>query len=389
MRYRQNKKTGRMEGSTRQPTPPAGPPENPPSPPGRAACVAAPPPGGGLAAIHARYRDAAAGLKPEMVEATHLSCKAEALLAAVDAAREGDDTRLGHIQEVLQASEIPGRYLLAFGIDAAGDVRAAVACGNPASATHSAVFVPGIEAGAEDMVRLARHADNLRILSDAQRAADGRQGATCIIVWAGYRSPTLADSFDRGHSPASYTPAVSGAAALAEFCRRWMPGGAGTIVGHSYGSVVAASAIRFGGLGKLCSNFVAAGSPGFGDGYQSPEGTEVYVAEAAADPVAALGWFGGDPGDQGGARRLHTGKSHVAQRTWGHTKYFDEGTTAQWNIAAVAGGNLGRLVESAGENTARRLAGSALRPLKKVVSVLAGRYHGAGVPAPTTPGSAV
>lgn len=163
--------------------------------------------------------------------------------------------------------------------DGAGDGRAVVVIGDLAEASSIAVLVPGVGttlSGLNDELERAR---NLA-------AAAGP--ATAVIVWADYDAPGWIGS-------PSMAAASAAAPALAEFLDRLPSGPRLTVIGHSYGSLVAATALADGGSADA---LVVLGSPGLGvDRATELVGAgEVYAVRAPGDLIGALGAFGGvDP----------------------------------------------------------------------------------------------
>lgn len=204
---------------------------------------------------------------------------------------------IGQIEQRLGRGD---HYLLGFDLNGPGrDATAIVAAGNPDHAANVATYVPGAESSFAQMDRLL--GDN-----DAMSAAAGP--GSSVIMWLGYDAPpTVMDAVDESY-------ARGGQDALVRFqeglrATHTGPPSHNTVVGHSYGSVVAGYAARDHGL--PVDDFLAVGSPGTGVNHASelrlPPG-HVYVMEDNGDPVADIGetgWYGADPGDDAfGARQL-------------------------------------------------------------------------------------
>ncbi len=100
-----------------------------------------------------------------------------------------------------------------------------------------------------------------------------------------------------------------------------------SIVAHSYGTVLAAEALRAGGSTDAVALL---GSPGWND--PPPDAPAPFVLEAATDPVADLGRFGTDPSELPGATVLAT------DGACGHSAYLDDGSVSASNVAAVVAG---------------------------------------------------
>lgn len=170
----------------------------------------------------------------------------------------------------------PGRHLLVF--DPAGDGRAAVAVGDVDTARHVAVLVPGMSVEVDDADRLVRGA---RVLA---AVAPG----TAVVAWLGYDTPrpveVISDRRARGGAR-QLTEFVHGVRAVAD--RRQQM----TVIGHSYGSLLAGLAAR-GGLGA--DDLVLVGSPSVEAGSAAELGMprdHVWAVRAEDDPVRLV--FGG------------------------------------------------------------------------------------------------
>jgi hypothetical protein len=210
---------------------------------------------------------------------------------------------------------LPEAYLLEFSSE--GDGRAVVANGNPDTADHTAVYVPGttselgnIDGNMSRMVNLWHSANN---------EADGKSVAT--ITWLGYEAP---DSVAKDAPFEHY--AYDGAPAF----RNFMDGldashssdspSHTTVIAHSYGSTLVGAAAETGHLNA--DDVIFAGSPGVKDG----------------DPVPDLGrWgHGGDgfiiPSDP------EFGSNQLTTDTEGHSGYWEGGSTSLHNQALVVVG---------------------------------------------------
>jgi hypothetical protein len=201
---------------------------------------------------------------------------------------------------------------------AAGHLIAAF--GDPVTATNVAVYVPG--AG----TTIATSGDELaraRLL----RAEAGP--GTCVIMWLGYRAPTLAEAVSESAARAAAEPLRRFQAALV--AAHDGPIQQLTLIGHSYGSVVIGVAERDGTL--LADDLVALGSPGMGVRSASAlrDPTQVWHSTATNDPIRLapapiLGvdpespWFGGNP---------------IASAPYGHSGYLRPGNPALATLAAL------------------------------------------------------
>ncbi|GHH07355.1 alpha/beta hydrolase [Streptomyces rubradiris] len=229
---------------------------------------------------------------------------------------------------------LPEAYLLGFSTE--GDGRAIIANGNPDTADHQAVYVPGtkadldgIEGDVNRMVNVWRRADN---------EADGKTVST--ITWLGYDAP------DKVVNDAPFEHyAYDGAPAFNRFLDGLEASHTGdtpahrTVIGHSYGTTLIGAAAETGTLNT--DDVVFAGSPGVkvsnAEEMDVPKG-HVWNEEAKGDVVPDFGrWgHGGDrfviPSDQEfGANQMTTG-------TAGHSGYWNEGSDSLKNQALVVVG---------------------------------------------------
>jgi hypothetical protein len=274
----------------------------------------------------------------------------------------GDDTALKNKIESLKAIQgqldqqgPPRTYLL--GISTDGNGRAIIAKGNPDTAEHQAVYVPGTTTNLGTIGGDERMADLW-----SQAKAENPRASVSTITWLGYDAPQdiVKDS------PFEHY-AYDGAPAY----RQFMDGldathsGSGephrTAIGHSYGSTLVGAAAQTGNLNA--DDVIFAGSPGVkvgsADEMDVPKG-HVWNELADHDNVANIGQFGHggikwdwlntrtfvDPSnDVFGANQMNTdteGRGPGATRgAEGHSEYWNKDTTALKNQALVVVGNYG------------------------------------------------
>jgi hypothetical protein len=214
----------------------------------------------------------------------------------------------------------PHRRLLF--VDAARG-QAAEVLGELTGARHVAVVVPGMGNSLEGFAVVRAKAEALR----SAAAALDPPASLAAIAWLGYASPGVPDMVldDAARAGAPALVQLAGGVAVVA------PTATMTVVGHSYGTLVTAHALRDG----LDVDAVAlTGSPGVrADDAEDLGETPVYALRAPGDYVALLERFGTDPTDPDfGATRLATGEFV------GHRGYFDEGTESLRNLALVATG---------------------------------------------------
>ncbi|MDX6211621.1 MAG: hypothetical protein QOF82_708 [Frankiales bacterium] len=203
-------------------------------------------------------------------------------------------------------------YLIA--LDASRrNVKAILSHGNPETADHVVVSVPGMGAQVDfacTVDGMARETSWLREEATAQLQRVGRDDeSVAAVAWIWYDTPPWqAPAALRGR-------AFRAAPELAKYLRAVRrtsvnPGLHLTLVGHSYGSLVAGLALHD-GASTVVDDYVAYGSAGFYARDEAALGMErghVFVMLAPDDPIrfpARLGLFGGDPA-VGAFRQLST-----------------------------------------------------------------------------------
>nr|WP_305786505.1 alpha/beta hydrolase [Actinoplanes lichenis] len=186
-----------------------------------------------------------------------------------------------------------GRRFLSF--DSGGSGRAVEVIGDLEGAERIAVLVPGVSTRLADFDRglggVAGRAPAVQaraVLAAARRADPGARVA--VVAWLGYEPPAGLDL-----EAARDLRALTGAGALSDFVRSLPRGAAVTVIGHSYGALVAGlAACR---LARV-HDIVALGAPGMGVRHADElGGARVWSALAADDwirriPQLRLGHLG-------------------------------------------------------------------------------------------------
>ncbi|MEU3029266.1 alpha/beta hydrolase [Streptomyces incarnatus] len=215
---------------------------------------------------------------------------------------------------------LPEAYLLGFSTD--GDGRAIIANGNPDTADHQAVYVPGT---GSELGNIGGGIDRMtKVWHAASDEADGKSVST--ITWLGYDAP---DSVWKDAPFEHY--AYDGAPAFDTFLAGLDTSHTGdtdphrTVIAHSYGTTLVGAAAQKGHVSA--DDLVFAGSPGVkvsdADELDVPKG-HVWNEEADGDVVPDIGrWgHGGDgfiiPSDP------HFGANQMTTDTEGHSGYWDE-----------------------------------------------------------------
>lgn len=265
-----------------------------------------------------------------------------------DAGLDQTRKRLEALDEIARTLDQGNRQLLVLDNSSAEDTLAAIAVGNVHTATHVAVFVPGLDSDVRgDMHRYDEDMVGLR--NTVEQMIPAGETAACV-TWMDYQAPHMGWSLlDPRRTVISTMAASTGAPRLAGFLdgldasRSHDPHL--SLIGHSYGSLTAALAVR--GADKTgVDEMVALGSPGLGfdriDPLSVPPG-HLFVGEARSDPVADVGIFGADPSELDGVRPLATRSDTGLQPSTGHSDYLRDGTAAQHNVALVIAGRDGEV----------------------------------------------
>ena len=208
--------------------------------------------------------------------------------------------------------------------------------GDPKTARHVVTYVPGIHSSTPEGQE--RQAKRLQALKSATGSND-----TAYVLWK-YNAPdNNVDGMLRGSAHAT-------AGRLKNYqdqLRADNPDAHLTVIGHSYGSLVAGEAARIHGMKP--DDLVLMGSPGSGSKHVSELGVDpdhVWVGAEKRDNVphhAEHLDFGGSPAHHlFGARRFAA--NHPAKEIGNaHGSYFKEGSEALPNLAAIVTGNYGNV----------------------------------------------
>ncbi|MFC7218328.1 alpha/beta hydrolase [Streptomyces polyrhachis] len=246
---------------------------------------------------------------------------------------------------------LPEAYLLGFSAEADG--RVILANGNPDTAHHTAVYVPGTTTD------LPGIGGDLRRMDELWRASAVRTGdPVSTITWFGYDAP---DDIVKD-SPFSHY-ADDGAGSYSSFLHgldaahdQQTPSHT-TAIGHSYGTTLIGSTARQFDL--PVDDVILAGSPGVQVGNASDLGVphgHVWNQEARGDHVPDIGQFGHgayepphmevgpsrvpvfDPGGFIVPSDPEFGANQLTTDTEGHSDYWKRGTQSLDNQAAVVAG---------------------------------------------------
>lgn len=292
---------------------------------------------------------------------------------------DDDEDQIKKLQEVYDSLELnqgvtdPSTgedvesFLMMFSPDGAlGDGGAAVAFGNPETADHTSVNVPGFGSRLDNFSGVSGDALNV-----FESASGQGNGSVSSIAWLGYNAPDpqfndplqIVDTANVTNEAA----ARAGAGDLSDFIDGLRATDEGepshlTAIGHSYGSTTVAKAS---GDGLAVDDTVLVGSPGAGAGNDHADDLSgrVWVGAADNDFVSHLGnptmgGLGNDPSAEGfGGTRFRVDDQEGFSLTPGglkdgtenHTSYFDdkadlasEGRDASQDSESLQG--IGRIV---------------------------------------------
>ncbi|GIJ27427.1 hypothetical protein Vqi01_25890 [Micromonospora qiuiae] len=251
----------------------------------------------------------------------------------------------------------PHKRLYLLSIDPVGDGKAAVAIGNPDTADHTAVLVPGVGTELAGIRGLLGRANDLQ---DAAMDLAPTGSEVAAVAWLGYDTPSIGT--DVVTAPFG-GKSEAGARALDGFVdglRAAHDSGTShlTVVAHSYGSTVLGEAAGTGD-GLAADDMIAVGSPGMRVDRAQDLGVDprhVWAAAAADDTFVArpeenARWLTGVPLVGGwaaaGAVGIHGPGPHLPEfggnvlhvDTSGHSGYWTRGSQALLSQGAIIAGN--------------------------------------------------
>ena len=270
---------------------------------------------------------------------------------------ENSKQQLHMLQSISVALEGEGgshRTLLS--LDVTGQGRAAIVVGDLSTADYVSYLVPGmfftIENQMGDWVDAASrlHDEELSWLAllgpgagTAARHADAPTVAT--VAWIGYHTPNLTNvgglenAYEGRDALAS---AIEGLQALRAADQPYI-----SVIAHSYGSTAALMALTEDDFQIDALAMVGSpGSPAKSASELHVRDGNVYVGEAAWDPIPNSSYFGSDPGAASyGAKPMGVGggvdaltQQQLAASN-GHNEYFGPGTESMRNFALIAIGH--------------------------------------------------
>jgi pimeloyl-ACP methyl ester carboxylesterase len=207
----------------------------------------------------------------------------------------------------------------------------AVLFGDLEGAEHVAIFVPGVGDGTnlcEDWIPGA-----INLVEEAE--------STAVLMWKGYDNPVdiLAAAEGTIECDEHLMTAGSDLVGFVESLEL-DPDQTLTVVAHSFGSIVAGTALA--DFDLKVTDVVVAGSPGMTvDELRQLHVTDMHFfsEQAPGDAIAELGVFGASPASPqfGGTRMEVNAPDHPEVAA--HSHYLDKGSEALENIADVVTGN--------------------------------------------------
>ncbi|PRH77456.1 hypothetical protein C6N75_20190 [Streptomyces solincola] len=232
---------------------------------------------------------------------------------------------------------LPEAYLLGFSPE--GNGRAIVANGNPDTADHQAVYVPGTTSN------LGSVGGDIHRMENLWRVADGAgNGSVSTITWLGYDAPQdIVKDSPFSHYADDAAPAYNRFLDGLDASRTVDPEPHRTAIGHSYGTTLIGSAARQGELNV--DDVVLAGSPGVqvakAEQLDVPAG-HVWNQEADGDFVPDIGRYGHGGTDWDGPWTIPSderfGANQMTTDTGGHSDYWKENTRSLENQGLVVAG---------------------------------------------------
>ncbi len=221
-------------------------------------------------------------------------------------------------------------YLLKF--DGFGDGKAVIAMGNPDTAAHTAVLVPGTDTTIDSV---PGQVERLSKLQDAAlKRSDG--GSVSTVFWLDYDAPEKdlsVASDDRARDASDDLRSFTGGVRAAQGDNHSHL----TVIGHSYGSTTVGAAAS-GGKGIGADDVIFVGSPGTtvaNAGDLNMDRSHVWAGASHNDPIVKYAsglTLGTNPAEYVyGANTIEVGDG-------GHSSYFDENSKGLMNQGAIIAG---------------------------------------------------
>lgn len=268
----------------------------------------------------------------------------QSISGALDEAATSNATRSATPETAGEAQ----RTLLS--LDVAGQGRAAIVLGDLETADYVTYLVPGMFFTIEN--QMGAWVDAAGQLYDqqldwldyfgGQPGASTKPSTVATVAWIGYHTPNLTNvggiqNANEGRD--ALASAIMGLQSMRSADEPYV-----TVVAHSYGSTAALMALTEYDFSIDALALVGSpGSPAKSVDELNVRGGNVFVGEAAWDPIPNSSYFGSDPGSAsygaktmgvGGGVDSITGASLAA--SIGHNEYFSPGTQSMRNFALIA-----------------------------------------------------
>jgi pimeloyl-ACP methyl ester carboxylesterase len=277
----------------------------------------------------------------------------------------------------------PRRTLMT--LDVAGQGRAAIVLGDLRTADYVSYLVPGmfftIENQMGDWVDAAARLYEeqlswLQLFTDQtgtgahdapsqdapSQDAPSQSETVATVAWIGYHTPNLTNvgGIDNAYEGRdALAGAIQGLQTIRADSQPYV-----TVIAHSYGSTAALMALTE--FDFTVDALAMVGSPGSSaksvDELHVRDGN-VYVGEAAWDPIPNSSYFGSDPGAKSyGAKPMGVGGGldfithEVLLASTGHNEYFSAGTESMRNFALIGIGKGQFVTDGTGNAVAKLLA---------------------------------
>ncbi|GAA3004660.1 hypothetical protein JCM13580A_50790 [Streptomyces drozdowiczii] len=245
---------------------------------------------------------------------------------------------------------LPEAYLLGFDPTGLGDGKIILANGNPDTADHVGVWVPGTKASLESTGGDLGRADGLWAAS--HQFSPGQSIST--ILWLDYNVPdNVVPQATRGEYAAEGGPRLHDFLEGNRVAQQTADGTPShtTVVGHSYGSTVVGVAAQAGSWQdpKAADDYVFAGSPGVqadraGDLGIGSEHVWAMSADAVDDWIVREGGRTAGLGDNGIIPTDEEfGGNIMKSDARSHKEFYDEGSLSLANQAAVIAGRYSKV----------------------------------------------
>ncbi|MFC7305148.1 alpha/beta hydrolase [Streptomyces monticola] len=247
--------------------------------------------------------------------------------------------------------QLPPAYLLGFDTKGEGDGRVIIANGNPDTADHTAIYVPGTGSDLAGIRGDIERGERLWAASDAK--APGQSVST--ITWLDYDTPRSAiPVLDGDLAPQAAFPqyAEDAAPRLNQFLEGTQEAQGGyssshtTVIGHSYGSTVVGEASKQGDL--AAEDIVVAGSPGMQVRHANDLDVDqghvwAMAGSSSKDQVPVGGKIVGLGEDWTVPTDPKFGAHIMETDSEDHSGYWQPGSTSLRNQAAVITGEYGEV----------------------------------------------